>query len=83
MTENEIYKMDDRRLINFFEDSILQDPTLETTLNNLTALTALLDRGLFQFSVQKLILFSAKAKNILLFSGERQKKNLMKKTLLN
>ena len=82
MTENEIYKMDDRRLINFFEDSILQDPTLETTLNNLTALTALLDRG-FQFSVQKLILFSAKAKNNLLFSGERQKKNLMKKTLLN
>ena len=50
MTENEIYKMDDRRLINFFEDSILQDPTLETTLNNLTALTALLDRGFISIS---------------------------------
>ena len=75
MTENEIYKMDDRRLINFFEDSILQDPTLETTLNNLTALTALLDRGFISIFSPKIdIVFSQSKKQFIVFGRTPEEK---------
>lgn len=68
MTENEIYKMEDRRLLNFFEDSILQDPTLETTLNNLTALSALLSRGFISIFSPKIdVVFSQSKKQFIVF----------------
>lgn len=75
MTENEIYQMDDRRLINFFEDSILQDPTLETTLNNLTALTALLDRGFISIFSPKIdVVFSQSKKQFIVFGRTPEEK---------
>lgn len=75
MIENEIYQMDDRRLINFFEDSILQDPTLETTLNNLTALTALLDRGFISIFSPKIdVVFSQSKKQFIVFGRTPEEK---------
>lgn len=68
LTEDQILNLEDRRLMNFFEDSILQNPSLQTTLNNLTAATALLERGLISIYSPKIeVVFSQCKKNYISF----------------
>ncbi len=65
-TEKEIYDFEDRRLLNFFEDSILLNGSFQTTLNNLTAATALVDRGLISVYNPKIdVVFSQCKKNFI------------------
>lgn len=68
LTEEQILNLEDRRLMNFFEDSILQNPSFQTTLNNLSAATELLDRGLISIYSPKIeVVFSQCKKNYISF----------------